>query len=61
MEEADEYEEFDMPAHRSGRKINIKTQFVVMNSAKETPNIDDHLSANLNSNMYLLFYNFNNS
>ncbi len=32
-----------------------------MNSAQEAPNIDDHLSPNLNSNMNLLFYNFNNS
>ena len=28
---------------------------------QEPPNVTDHLSANLNQNMNLLFYNFNNS
>ena len=33
----------------------------VSDSAKEAPDITDHLSPNLNTNMNLLFYNFNNS
>ena len=56
VQEADEKDEFDVPA-----KSQRKTQVFVTNSAKEAPNIADHLSPNLGSNMNLLFYNFNNS
>lgn len=62
VKEVDEMDELDLPVNqKSGRKIKIKTQVFVSDSSKETPNIADHLSPNLNSNMNLLFYNFNNS
>ncbi len=50
--EADEKEEAD---------VYVRTQVLVTNSAKETANIEEHLSPNLGNNMNLLFYNFNNS
>ena len=47
--------------NKSGRKIKIKTQVFESDTNQEAPNVSDHLSANLNNNMNLLFYNFNNS
>lgn len=47
--------------NKSGRKIKIKTQVFESDTNQEPPNVTDHLSANLNTNMNLLFYNFNNS
>ena len=58
VEEADEQEEFDIPI-KSSRFVN--THFHVINSAEETPNIDEHMQEDLNSNLNLLFYNFNGS
>lgn len=61
VEEAAERDEFDLPVSSKKKKIKIKTHVFVQNAKKETANFEDHLTSDLNNNMNLLFYNFNNS